>query len=113
MIVKIKLIYKAFIKPDCIFKKKIPWLIWPTVNEGGPLQPQVGMTLVLPEIRKTTFGGKEATVEESFRFYITHIVADLRDNDIVLVEKRVFYARNEISVLAGRLSDWGWLEEKS
>jgi hypothetical protein len=66
----------------------------------------------MPQTRRAIIYSKEETLKESFRFYITHIVADLRDNGVILVERRRFVDKKQIEHLAMMLRAWGWEEEK-
>ena len=108
MIAKIKLIHGNS-KVCYIFKTEISWNLRVTADHrGSPLQPKVGMTVIIP--RRNANGG------ESFRFYIGYIVADLRTSDIILVERRDFGNTyndgTEMQKLAKQLEEWGWEKEK-
>lgn len=102
MIIKIKLIHEGI---KYIFKRCINWncrsdLFGRSCSDSSVLlQPMVGMTVIIPE------GSK------SFRFYIGYIVADLRTNDTVLVERREFRDEKEMNELAEQLRIWDWERE--
>jgi hypothetical protein len=90
----------------------------PIVWTREDIQPAVGTTVIIPQ-----------GATESFRFYITHIVADLRDADYgkaigdltvlkgdstVIVDRRIFryqYGREKIEMetLAAQLEAFRWL----
>lgn len=75
MIAKIKLITtdrNNYPTLHYIFKRPIQWVSY-------DVDPQVGMTVIIPQ------------GEDSFRFYITHIVYDMRTNETIIVERRKFY----------------------
>jgi hypothetical protein len=100
MIAKIKFIHNGVIKH--ILKRSIDWNL---VGFQFMLQPQVGMTVIIPQ------GSKG-----SFRFYIGYIMADLRTGDTVLVERRDFgrtYSdETKMLELVKQLKDWGWEREE-
>ena len=110
MIAKIKLIHDGVAKG--IFKKQLEWNVT-ICNQSRfysvPLQPQVGMTILIPE--------KNGNKKETFRFYVSHIVADVRNGQIVLIDRRSYgsydYMLEPLTKLARRLTRWGWEEETS
>jgi len=57
------------------------------------VEPAVGMTIIVPQM----IG--------SFRFYLTHIVADLRNSTMVFVEKRLIPKSENAIIQIMRLKD--------
>lgn len=87
---------------------------------GWPFQkipPQVGMTLIIPAKKQLKFFEARDKNCESFRFYLTHIIIDFRNepskDNTILVDKRLFYygtANTNIILMKRKLLDHGWKE---
>jgi hypothetical protein len=79
-----------------------------------PTKPQRGMTLILP----SESNDNESSNSECFRFYITDIIIDFRNDpfhDTILVDKRLFSgykheSKAEILSMKLKLRSQGWKE---
>lgn len=114
MIAKLKLVHgDVDSEPYYVYKKEFDWA---ASFRGMVLQPQVGMTVIIPARRQIRHGGAVGYAVESLRFYITHIIADLRDNGgIIIVERRMFGYTNKamcnMEAFAKTLANYDWQRE--